>query len=94
LQQGPCADLALLHCFLCLQDTVQSAFKSTGVDVDSFSKTTSVVSKTASEGVTAAKPLLSQAITFLTTTEPVGGVNAIRVHSSVQHTLVTSASRL
>jgi len=54
-----------------VQDTVQSAFKSTGVDVDSFSKTTSVVTKTASEGVTAAKPLLSQAITFLTTTEPV-----------------------
>jgi hypothetical protein len=94
LQQGPCADLALLRCFLCLQDTVQSAFKSTGVDVDSFSKTTSVVSKTASEGVTAAKPLLSQAITFLTTTEPVGSVNAIGVHSSVQHARVTSASRL
>lgn len=54
-----------------VQDTVQSAFKSTGVDVDSFSKTTSVVTKTAEEGVTAAKPFLSQAINFLTTTDPV-----------------------
>lgn len=54
-----------------VQDTVQSAFKSTGVDVDSISKTTSVVTKTAEEGVTAAKPFLSQAINFLTTTEPV-----------------------
>lgn len=54
-----------------LQDTVQSAFKSTGVDVDTITKTTNVVTKTATEGVTAAKPFLSQAVTFLTTTEPV-----------------------
>lgn len=54
-----------------MQDTVQSAFKSTGVDVNSITKTTSVVTKTAEEGVTAAKPLLAQAVNFLTTTEPV-----------------------
>lgn len=54
-----------------MQDTVQSAFRSTGVDVSSISKTTGIVTKTAEEGVTAAKPFLSQAITFLTTTEPV-----------------------
>lgn len=54
-----------------VQDTVQSAFKSTGVDVNSISKTTGLVTKTAEEGVTAAKPLLAQAANFLTTTEPV-----------------------
>lgn len=61
---------------------MQSAFKSTGVDVDSISKTTSVVTKTANEGVTAAKPLLSQAINFITTTEPVSAMRASRCQDS------------
>jgi hypothetical protein len=38
-----------------------------------------VVTKTAEEGVTAAKPFLSQAINFLTTTEPVSHCT----HSSI-----------
>jgi len=54
-----------------LQDTFDSALKSTGVDVNSLSKTTTAVTQTANEGVSVAKPFLSQAITFLTTTEPV-----------------------
>lgn len=54
-----------------LQDTLDSALKSTGVDVNSLSKTTTAVTQTANEGVSVAKPFLSQAITFLTTTEPV-----------------------
>lgn len=70
-----------------LQDTVQSAFKSTGVDVDSISKTTSVVTKTANEGVTAAKPLVSQAINFLTTTDPVS-INTGCLHLVVAFAVV------
>jgi len=54
-----------------VKDTLDSALKSTGVDVNSLSKTTTVVTQTANEGVSVAKPFLSQAITFLTTTEPV-----------------------
>jgi rhodanese-related sulfurtransferase len=54
-----------------VSDTVQSAFQATGVDMNSISKTTSVVTKTANEGVTAAKPLVAQAINFLTTSDPV-----------------------
>jgi hypothetical protein len=53
------------------QDTLGSTLKATGVDLDSLSKTTAAVTKTANEGVTVAKPLLSQAYSFLTTTEPV-----------------------
>lgn len=73
-----CAD-PVLH----MQDTVQSAFKSTGVDINSITKTTSVVTKTAEEGVTAAKPLLSQAANFLTTTEPVSVPNHAIISKSV-----------
>lgn len=73
-----------MTCVCCLyaQDTVQSAFKSTGVDVSSISKTTSVVTKTANEGVSAAKPFLSQAVTFLTTTEPVSVKQVERMSGS------------
>jgi hypothetical protein len=55
----------------CLQESLTSAVNATGVDVNSLSRTTAVVSKTATEGVTAAQPFVSKAITFLTTTEPV-----------------------
>eukprot|EP00879_Flechtneria_rotunda_P001047 GHRR01001184.1.p1 GENE.GHRR01001184.1~~GHRR01001184.1.p1 ORF type:complete len:429 (+),score=162.31 GHRR01001184.1:83-1288(+) len=54
-----------------VKDSVTSAFKTTGVDVDGLQRTTEVVSKTANEGVTAAQPLLSKVINFVTTTEPV-----------------------
>jgi hypothetical protein len=54
-----------------LQDSLQSAINSVGVDVDSISRTTNLVNKTASEGATAAQPFISKALTFLTTTEPV-----------------------
>jgi hypothetical protein len=59
-----------------LQDSLQSAINSVGVDVDSISRTTNVVTKTATEGATAAQPFVSKAITFLTTTEPVSNCTA------------------
>lgn len=54
-----------------VKDSLQSAINSVGVDVDSISRTTNVVTKTATEGATAAQPFISKALTFLTTTEPV-----------------------
>lgn len=56
---------------LCVQESLSSAFTATGVDVNSIQRTTDVVQKTATEGVSAAQPFLSQFITFITTTEPV-----------------------
>ena len=44
--------------------------------MNSLSKTTTVVTQTANEGVSAAKPFLSQAFTFLTTTEPVSDMES------------------
>jgi hypothetical protein len=44
----------------CPQDTLTGAIKSTGVDLDTVSKTTSTVAKTAADGATAAQPLLSK----------------------------------
>eukprot|EP00775_Hariotina_reticulata_P005852 gene5852-6093_t len=54
-----------------VKESLTSAVNASGVDVNSLSRTTAVVSKTATEGVTAAQPFVSKAITFLTTTEPV-----------------------
>eukprot|EP00878_Enallax_costatus_P000403 GHUV01000492.1.p1 GENE.GHUV01000492.1~~GHUV01000492.1.p1 ORF type:complete len:402 (+),score=171.48 GHUV01000492.1:78-1283(+) len=54
-----------------VKDSLSSAFTATGVDVNSITRTTNVVSKTATEGVEAAQPFLSKAINFITTTEPV-----------------------
>jgi rhodanese-related sulfurtransferase len=54
-----------------VKDSLSSAFTATGVDVDSIQRTTDVVQKTATEGVSAAQPFLSKFITFITTTEPV-----------------------
>jgi hypothetical protein len=45
--------------------------KGAGVDVDSISRTTTTVVKTATEGANAATPFLTKAVNFLTTTEPV-----------------------
>jgi hypothetical protein len=58
-------------CISLLQDTLGSAVKASGVDVDNLSRTTAAVTRTAEEGVTAAKPFLTQAVSFLTTTDPV-----------------------
>jgi diacylglycerol kinase len=63
----------LLLFLLSLQESLQSAINSVGVDVDSISRTTNVVTKTATDGATAAQPFISKALTFLTTTEPVSG---------------------
>jgi len=51
-------------------DTLQSAFKSTGVDVGAIKTTTSTLAKTAQEGATVATPFVNKAIDFLTTAEP------------------------
>ncbi|KAF8068332.1 Calcium sensing receptor [Scenedesmus sp. PABB004] len=52
-------------------DSLQSAIKGAGVDVDSLQRTTAVAAKTATEAATTAQPFLTKAYTFLTTTEPV-----------------------
>ncbi|KAF6254588.1 hypothetical protein COO60DRAFT_1703264 [Scenedesmus sp. NREL 46B-D3] len=54
-----------------VKDSLQSAINSVGVDVESFSRTSETVTKTANEGATAAQPFISKALTFLTTTDPV-----------------------
>lgn len=53
------------------QESLSSAIKTAGVDVGSLQRTTSVVTKTATESAAAAQPFISKAVTFLTTTDPV-----------------------
>jgi hypothetical protein len=52
------------------QDTLTGAIKSSGVDLDSAAKTAATAAKAATDGAAAAKPLLEQAATFLTTADP------------------------
>ena len=51
-------------------DALTGAAKSTGVDLDAVKGAAAAAAKTAADGATAATPLLQQAWTFLTTTEP------------------------
>ncbi|KAI8465256.1 MAG: hypothetical protein J3K34DRAFT_454792 [Monoraphidium minutum] len=53
-----------------VQETLTGAIKSSGVDIDTVAKSTATAAKAATEGATAAKPLLQQALTFLSSSDP------------------------
>jgi hypothetical protein len=67
-----------------LQDTLQSALRSTGVDLGSLKTTTGTLAKTAEEGAAVATPFLTKVANFLTTAEPTTlaelGVGAVALY--------------
>ncbi|KIZ04855.1 hypothetical protein MNEG_3102 [Monoraphidium neglectum] len=54
-----------------VQDTLTGVVKSSGVDLDAVAKTGANVAKTATDGAVAAKPVLEQILSFLSSSSPV-----------------------